>query len=146
MSLIDLTKTKSFSKVWLSATEANTASKPRRSTVKVTPILTEVNPERMLDVAFDVGKDKLNSVFEIGPQRYEDEFGNRSSAIRRELKGYMEQARANGFETLRVLCEPSGGYEKALVKIAHQLGCRTAYVGDEASPKFSMVVYGEPGK
>lgn len=114
--------------------------------MKVTPILTEVNPERMLDVAFDVGKDKLNSVFEIGPQRYEDEFGNRSIAIRRELKGYMEQARANGFETLRVLCEPSGGYEKALVKIAHQLGCRTAYVGGEASHKFRMVVYGEPGK
>lgn len=114
--------------------------------MKVTAITTEINPERMLDVAFDVGKDKLNSVFEIGQQRHEDEFGNRSGAIRRELKGYMEQARAKGFETLRVLCEPSGGYEKTLVKIAHQLGCRTAYVGGEVSHKFRVVVYGEPGK
>jgi transposase len=114
--------------------------------MKVTAITTEVNSERMLDVAFDVGKDKLNSVFEIGQRRYEDEFGNRSSAIRRELKSYMEQALANGFETLRVLCEPTAGYERALLKIAHQLGCRTAYVGGEASHKFRMVVYGDPGK
>ena len=114
--------------------------------MKVTVIATEVNPERVLDVAFDVGKDKLNSVFEMGRKRYEDEFGNRTSSIRKELKGYMEQARANGFEMLRVLCEPSGGYERALLRIAHQFGCRTAYVGGEASHKFRMVVHGDPGK
>jgi transposase len=106
----------------------------------------DVNPEKTVDVAFDVGKDKLNSAFEIGASQFSDEFRNSGNAIKGKLKSYMELARQHGMEGLRVLVEPSGGYEKALLKAAHGMGCRTAYVSGEASCKFRMVVHGDPGK
>lgn len=114
--------------------------------MKITEIKTEVNGARILDVAFDVGKDKLTSMFEVGQRRYADELHNSSSAIRAKLKTYMGIAREHGFVTLRTLCEPTGAYEKVLLRVAHQLGCRTAYVGTEASHKFRIVVHGDPGK
>ena len=106
----------------------------------------DVNPVKTVDVAFDVGKDKLNSAFEIGQSQFSDEFCNRGNTIRGKLKSYMEIARQHGMDGLRVLVEPSGGYEKALLETAHQMGCRTAYVSGEASHKFRMVVHGDPGK
>ncbi len=114
--------------------------------MKVSEIKQEVNSEKVLDVAFDVGKDKLNVAFEIDRLRYDDEFGNRSTPINSKLKAFRRLAQEHGFETLRILCEPSGGYEQALLKIAHQLGLHTAFVGGEASHKFRMVVHGDPGK
>lgn len=114
--------------------------------MKVSEIKQEVNSEKVLNVAFDVGKDKLNVAFEIGRLRYDDEFGNRSTPINSKLKEFRRLAQEHGFETLRILCEPSGGYEQALLKIAHQLGLHTAFVGGEASHKFRMVVHGDPGK
>ena len=114
--------------------------------MKVSQIKQEINSAKVLDVAFDVGKEKLNPVFEIGQFRYGDDCGNRSNPINAKLKEIMQIAREHGYETLRILCEPSGGYEKALLRIAHQLGFRTAYVSGEASSKFRMVVHGDPGK
>jgi len=114
--------------------------------MKVSQIKQEVNSKKVLDVAFDVGKDKLNPMFELGPLRYADDCGNRSNPINAKLKEIMRIAREHGYETLRILCEPSGGYEKALLRIAHQLHFHTAYVGGEASSKFRMVVHGDPGK
>jgi hypothetical protein len=106
----------------------------------------EVNAGQALDVAFDVGKEQLNCIFEIGQQRYEDEFRNRTRVIRARLESYLALAQQHGFTGLRVLCEPSGGYEGSVMKVAHQLHCLTAYVGGEASHKFRMVVHGDPGK
>ena len=114
--------------------------------MKVSQIKQEINSEKVLDVAFDVGKDKLNVVFEIGNLRYVDEFRNRSNPIHTKLMEYRRLAKEHEFETLRILCEPSGGYERALLKIAHQLGLHTNFVGGEASSKFRMVVHGDPGK
>lgn len=114
--------------------------------MKVSEIKQEVNSEKVLNVAFDVGKDKLNVVFELGRLRYNDEFCNRSNSINAKLKEFKRLAQAQDYETLRILCEPSGGYEQSLLKIAHQLGLRTAFVGGEASHKFRMVVHGDPGK
>jgi len=114
--------------------------------MKVVAINPEIKTEKVLDVAFDVGKDKLNSVFEAGLSRYEDEFRNAGNVIRGKLKLYMELAKKHGMDRIRVLVEPSGGYENALLKTAHRLGCRTAYVSGEASCKFRMVVHGDPGK
>lgn len=114
--------------------------------MKVVAINPEIKTETVLDVAFDVGKDQLNSVFEAGLLRYEDEFRNAGNMIRGKLKSYMNLARKHGMDRIRVLVEPSGGYEKALLKTAHRMGCRTAYVSGEASCKFRMVVHGDPGK
>ena len=96
--------------------------------MKVVVIKSEVKSEKLVDVAFDVGKGKLNCIFDAGNLRFSDELRNSTISIRGKLKSYMEQAWKHGMDGIRVLAEPSGGYEKALLKTAHRLGCRTAYV------------------
>ena len=55
-------------------------------------------------------------------------------------------AQNEGFEALRVLCESTGGYERALLQTAPRLGCRTALVNPEHGCRLKKGESNDTGK
>jgi len=109
----------------------------------------EVKRENVLTLSFDVGKAKLNLYAELetgeGVSFFEEEFRNRTEEILKKLREYRGIAKTHGL-SVRVLCEPTGGYEFKLLSSAHKLGLRTSYVNGEAVSKLSMVESNDTGK
>ena len=103
-----------------------------------------------LTVAFDIGQEKLNSYFscELNGKLYsfEDEFANHSTEILRHLKNMMFFARTKLQKELCVVCEPTGGYERKLLKIASELDIERVYVNGEAVCKLKIMENNSSGK
>ncbi len=120
--------------------------------MKVTTRQEEFKQEETLIVCFDVGKDKLNYFFcyrdaEDGQMREcESHFGNRSSTIKRHLQKFSKLGQEHGLPRMQVVCEPTGGYERSLLKMARGLGFRTAYVNPESVNKLQVVESNDSGK
>lgn len=118
--------------------------------MKITTLTRRVNPQRELLVCFDVSKATLNLFCqypqEDGAVRLEDELPNATGAIEAALRHLQELAQRAGFEAVRVLCESTGGYERALLKTARRLGCRTALVNPEHVCRLKKVESNDTGK
>ena len=102
--------------------------------------------DSLLDLCVDVGKAKLNVYFELGGQAIDDEWSNTTRQIETKLRQYQQLAAEHGFRGLRVICEPSGGYQDKLLRTARRLGHLTAYVNGEAVAKFRVVETNDSGK
>jgi hypothetical protein len=114
--------------------------------MKMTPIRQEVKPDEVLDICVDVSKDKLNVCFDLADVAYDDEFANTTRQIEKRLKAYHHMAQGNHITMLRIICEPSGGYQNKLLATARRLGYLTAYVNGEAVAKFRVVETNDSGK
>ena len=114
--------------------------------MKVTKIGCQINLNQVMDVCFDVSKEKLNSFFEMGNSEYDDEISNNTATIGKKLKQYHEMALKGGKNTLRVICEPTGQYDRKLLRTARRLGFLTAYVNAESVAKFRIVETNDNGK
>ncbi len=112
-------------------------------TTKKTPV---VQLDQVIDICVDVSKDKLNAYFELGDLAFDDELPNTTRQIEKKLREYARMAKEHGLETLRVVCEPSGGYQSKLLRTARRLGHLTAYVNGEAVAKFRVVETNDNGK
>jgi len=110
----------------------------------------EVKTQQKLVVAMDVGKEKLTSyspfVRDGMSLMLSDEIENRSNAIRGAFLDYRKLADMEGFSGVHVLCEPTGGYEKNLLRIARELGFSMAYVNGESVAKLHVVRQNDTGK
>ena len=118
--------------------------------MKITTYTRRVNPEGELLASFDVSKHTLN-LFCHYPQgdttvRLEDELPNTTEAIEETLRRLQALAQREGFLALRVLCESTGGYERALLQSAHRLGCLTALVNPEHVCRLKKVESNDTGK
>lgn len=102
--------------------------------------------DSLLDLCVDVGKARLNVYFELGAQAIDDEWSNTTRQIETKLLQYQQLAAEHGFRGLRVICEPSGGYQDKLLRTARRLGHLTAYVNGEAVAKFRVVETNDSGK
>lgn len=118
--------------------------------MKIRRVSGKINLEKEFVVNFDVGAEMLTSYAEIkdGGEVYgmEDEFRNRSWEIRERLGQYKRKALEYGYETVRIVCEPTGGYEKRLFDIGRELGCPGCYVNGESVSKFKSVESNDYGK
>lgn len=118
--------------------------------MKITIASGEVKRSGSLIVGFDVGKSMLNSLSraEVDGElmQFEDEFPNRTDAIRRCLRTYREQASMHGLGGVHVVCEPTGGYERKLLRTARQLGLTTEYVSGQAVHRCATVESNDTGK
>lgn len=114
--------------------------------MKITKIGCQINLNQVMDVCFDVSKEKLNSFFEMGSSEYDDEISNNTATIGKKLKQYHEMALKGGKNTLRVICEPTGQYDRKLLRTARRLGFLTAYVNAESVAKFRIVETNDNGK
>lgn len=118
--------------------------------MKITVLSPEVKTEKKLVVALDVGKDNLScySPFVRDGRNavMVDDVENRSNAVRGAFFRYRALAGELGLEGVHILCEPTGGYEKNMLRIAHELGFSTAYVNGEAVAKLRVLVQNDTGK
>jgi len=118
--------------------------------MKITTHTRRVNPQHELLACFDVSKHTLN-LFCHYPKgdttvRLEDELSNATEAIEETLRRLQALAHREGFDALRVLCESTGGYERALLQSAHRLGCLTALAGPEHVCRLKKVESNDTGK
>ncbi len=94
--------------------------------MKITTQTRRVNPQRELLACFDVSKATLNLFchYDQGDTtvRLEDQLPNATLAIEQTLQHLQRLAEDKGFEAVRVLCESTGGYERALLQTARRLG------------------------
>lgn len=118
----------------------------------ITQITREVNVDNLLVLCFDVSKDRLDGFAEhvdpSGQTVYElvDQCPNRVRAIERKIGEFAGYARQVGLKGLHVVCEPTGGHERKLLRAARRLGHTTAYVNSEFVAKASVIESGDPGK
>jgi len=119
---------------------------------KITIKVEEFKLAEVLTVCFDVSKDKLNSFLRYrdpGDEQLrecEDEYRNRTSTIRRKLLELSKLSTELGLSDLLVVCEPTGGYERSLLRTARREGFRTAYVNPESVHKLQVVESNDSGK
>ena len=87
--------------------------------MKLSYKINQVKSKNLLNIAVDVSKDELNVYSEIGSvkiQCIQDLFPNTISDIENKLKEYIALAQLNNYDNIQVVCEPTGGYEKKLLR------------------------------
>lgn len=111
----------------------------------------KINAADQLVVCFDVSKEKLDGYaihvrrgavdreITVSISRRADQIEEQLS----ELSGYADE---HGLDGLCVVCEPTGGYDEELLRLARQQGHETAYVNAEHTAKMSTVESGDTGK
>jgi transposase len=114
------------------------------------------NDSRELLLAIDVSKDSLAHRCYLpaaddaqGRRVVEDVDGTckrRSGPMRKLLAQKLAQAKQAGLEHLRVICEPTGGYEESVLRMARQMGCLTSYVNGESVSKAKVIDHNDSGK
>ena len=117
-------------------------------------IKTKLNPsqsQNLLDTAFDVGKERLYYYSEVPgigstTDYLEENFFNRNEAVIENLANLKAFARQRGFDGLRIVCEPTGGFERRLLRLARKAGHHTAYVNTEAVHKLQVVQSNDANK
>ena len=108
-----------------------------------------VNDLQLLTVAFDVSKDSLNCYPEFGKRGthiLEDSFANHSRKIHSKLTELEKLSHSNKLNGLHIVCEPTGGYEQKLLKIARAMGFSTSLVSGEAVCKAKVIESNDTGK
>lgn len=107
--------------------------------IELTTITAFNNYENFLNICVDVSKYGLDSYVCIPDGQVEhsscDSFKNNNTKINQALDDFKSIGKQFGFEKLRVICEPTGGYEDKLLRLARAKGFYTAYVSGEASAK-----------
>ena len=123
-------------------------------TLKIEHLTQTVNSSPELLCCFDVSKASLSLYTEYQPDpeggsrtsRIEEEIPNQTGAIERllgRLEGLAEEVGLNG---LRVLAEPTGGYERKLLDSARRLGHETGLINPEHVSKLKTVESNDTGK
>lgn len=118
--------------------------------MKTTTQINPINPN-LLPVTFDVGRDSLYGYSELPLQDHavnciEETLPNRNRPIIKALEQFKSLALEHGFDGLCVLCEPTGGFERRLLRLARQAGHFTAYLNAESVSQLRVVQSNDPTK
>jgi transposase len=118
--------------------------------------IAKVDTTNKMTVAFDVSKSKLNYYSQISgkiagnsareTKAIQDEIPNTTTSLIttiRDLAGFASQ---QGFSGLHIVCEPTGPYADALLRIAHQKGHTTAYISGENVCKAKVIENNDASK
>lgn len=114
--------------------------------MKITQTAKNIKVNFAMDISVDVHKDTLNFFFKTKVKEYTDECSNRTSVIQGKLKAYHEVAMEHGIKTLRIICEPTGGYQDKLFRTAGKMGFLTRFVNAESVARFRVVETNDNGK
>ena len=114
--------------------------------MKVTNTVVKFNPADYLNVTCDVHKGTLFFLARLPEAQYSSECRNRSRSVQKQLEEYCQIAQKHGKRGVRVVCEPTGEYDRILLRTARRLGCRTAYVNTENVNKFRQIETNDDGK
>lgn len=117
-----------------------------KTTTRICPI-----NSNLLRVTFDIGKDSLFAYTELPLANHavhcvEETVANRSASILKTLDQFHGLALQHGFKGLCILCEPTGGFENKLLRLARQAGHFTAYLNAESVRKLRVVQSNDSSK
>lgn len=118
--------------------------------MKTTTQIHAINPN-LLKVTWDIGKDCLYAYTELPLASnafncLEHTVPNRNQPILKALEQFKSLALQHGFSGLCILCEPTGGFERRLLRLARQSGHFTAYLNAESVRHLRVVQSNDPGK
>lgn len=99
-----------------------------------------------LNLAFDVGKNKLDLYTEINTQSIQDSFDNQTLVVEHKLFQYRQMAFDAGYDGIQVIAEPTGVYHNKLFRITRKMGEKTAIVNPESVHKFKVIESNDTGK
>jgi hypothetical protein len=102
--------------------------------------------ENKLNLAFDVGKEKLDLYTEVADHSLQDCFDNHTLVIEQKLQEYHQIAINAGYTGINVIAEPTGVYHNKLFRIANKMGAKTAIVNPESVYKFKVIESNDTGK
>jgi len=111
----------------------------------------KINAADQLVVCFDVSKDRLDG-YAIHVRRGAVDreitvsIERKTDQIEEQLQELDDYAERHDLSGLCVVCEPTGGYDKELLRLARQQGHETAYVNTEHTAKMSTVESGDTSK
>ena len=117
--------------------------------MKISKRIQKVKFNNELLVGFDVDQKTIDLYSEYGEvivHCIEDVFSNHTTIIEQKLKGLLRLAEKNGFSNIHVVCEPTGGYEKKLIRTAKRLNCSVSFVNPESVKRFEVVESNDDGK
>lgn len=111
----------------------------------------KINAADQLVVCFDVSKERLDGYAIHVRRRAVDReitvaIDRRTDQIEEQLNELAQYAERHDLNGLCVVCEPTGGYDEELLRLARQQGHETAYVNTEHTAKMSTVESGDTGK
>jgi len=118
--------------------------------MKIKTCNVNVKPLNCLIIGYDVAKFKHNfhSAFNKDGVTFtiEDEIGASTKQLHAHFQQIKDAAAKYGFSGVRVACEPTGGYEKNLLRVARSFGFYTEYVNGEATAKSKVIESNDSGK
>jgi transposase len=122
----------------------------------ITSKIAKIDTTNKMTVAFDVGSKKLNYYSQIAGkvtgnsckevQEVMDEIPNTTKAIIQTLDELDVLANQRGYNGLHVVCEPTGSYGDALMRLARKYGHTTAYVSGESVHKAKVIENNDASK
>ncbi len=101
---------------------------------------------RVLNVAFDVGKNILNWETEVNESTKAGEIVNSTETIVKLLGQLQRLAKQERYDEVRIICESTGVYHRALLQLASKAGMRTSLVAGEAVAKMRTIESNDPNK
>jgi len=119
--------------------------------MKIQELPRKINAHEELVVCFDVGKDALEGyalhLRRGAPDRQITlSIDRKTNQIEEKLDELADYADEENLEGLCVICEPTGGYDQELLRLARLNGHRTAYVNTEHGAKMSVIDSGDTNK
>ncbi len=119
--------------------------------MKVQDLPRKINAHEELVVCFDVGKDALEGyalhLRQGAPDRQITlSIERKADQIEDKLSELADYADEENLEGRCVICEPTGGYDQELLRLARLNGHRTAYVNTEHGSKMSVIESGDTNK
>ncbi len=114
--------------------------------MKITQVALKFKLEDVLDVTCDVHKKLLHFFARLPGIEFSDECTNTTREIRRMLNSFLTLARKHGKKSIRVVCEPTGEYDRVLLRTAHRMGFRTSYVNTENVKKYRHIEANDDNK
>lgn len=104
------------------------------------------NSLRVLNVAFDVGKDLLTWQTQPNETAESGSLANTTATISTLLPQLQRLAKKYAYDEVRVICESTGVYHRSLLQLASQANMRTALVAGEAVAKMRTIESNDPNK
>lgn len=114
--------------------------------MKTIPNVPLFNAKVLLPVAADVSKANSHYCCELEESFRETEASNGRDSILGVLGDYRDLAREAGFLDAILIVEPTGGYERPLLRAAREIGMRSLYANAEAVKKAQVIQDGTSSK
>jgi transposase len=114
--------------------------------MKVTTRNVEFKSEKLMNVCSDVHKVELYFFSRLPGEELSDTCRNSNQQIEKQLIKFEKEALDRGFEGIRVVCEPTGLYDRKLLRTAHRMKIRSSYVNTENVAKYRQIETNDNGK